>query len=210
MNTKIFGDFNYEFKKRMFSVLSDQLSGLFKSQSCNDFTLIGNYKVGSFMFDAILLTNTDVFLVEFKRNVTGAICVNDSGWTSIGGLINSGGQVAANPWEQIREKRNVLYGLFRKKGFQKMFIKTIILFEKPFELIRGDTMFQFENHKWFLTAELSGLSNLLRENASSGAPVNFLKKGLSVLLPNRIIKEKPRSLTKRIRMLFRKWWKDVA
>jgi hypothetical protein len=151
-----------------------------------------------------------VFLVEFKRNVTGAICVNDSGWTSIGGLINSGGQGAANPWEQIREKRNVLYGLFRKKGFQKMFIKTIILFEKPFELIRGDTMFQFENHKWFLTAELSGLSNLLRENASSGAPVNFLKKGLSVLLPNRIIKEKPRSLTKRIRMLFRKWWKDVA
>lgn len=210
MNTKIFGDFNYEFKKRMFSVLSDQLAGLFKSQSCNDFTLIGNYKVGSFMFDAILLTNTDVFLVEFKRNAGGAICVNDSGWTSIGGIINSGGQGAANPWEQIREKRNVLYGLFRKKGYQKMFIKTIIIFEKPFELKRGNTMFQFENHKWFLTAELGGLSNLLRENASSSAPINFLKKGLSVLLPNRNVKEKPRSLTKRIRMFFRKWWKDVA
>lgn len=210
MNIKLFEEFKSEFKERMFSVLCSQLRGLFISQSSKDFTLIGNFKIGSFIYDAILLTNTDVFLVEFKRNVTGAIYVNDSGWTSIGGLINSGGQGAANPWEQIREKRNVLYGLFRKKGFQKMFIKTIILFEKPFELIRGDTMFQFENHKWFLTAELSGLSNLLRENASSGAPVNFLKKGLSVLLPNRIIKEKPRSLTKRIRMLFRKWWKDVA
>ena len=204
MNTKLFGEFSSEFKKRMFSVLANQLTGLFNRQSCEDFTLIGNYKVGAFEFDAIILTNTDVFLVEFKRNVAGAICVNDNGWITSDGVINN------NLWEQIREKRNILYGLFRKKGFQKMFIKTIILFEKPYELIRGNTTFQFENHKWFLTAELGGLPNLLRENASLSAPFNFLKNGLAVLLQKKCVKEAPTNLANHIWILFKMWWNKVA
>lgn len=204
MNTKLFGEFNSEFKRQMFSILSNQLAGLFKSQSCEDFTLIGNYKVGAFEFDAILLTNTDVFLVEFKMNEVGPICVNDTGW------ITSDGVITNNLWEQIREKRNILYGLFRKRGFQKMFIKTIIIFEKPFELIRGNTAFQFENHKWFLTCDMNGIIRLLRNNASFYAPFNFLKSGLSVLLPKKCVKEAPTNLANHIWILFKMWWNKIA
>ena len=212
MNTKLLGEFNSEFKRQMFSVLSNQLSGLFKSQSCKDFTLMGNYKMGSFVYDAILLTNTDVFVLEFKKNVAGSIYVNDSGWTSTGGLICSGNHGAINPWEQIKEKRNILYGLFRKKGFKKMFIKSIILFEKPFDLVRGNTSLNFENHKWFLTADVRNITQVLRQNSSSSAPVNFLQKASSVLPCHvkEISKENPRNAVNKLLYIMTEWWKKVA
>lgn len=205
MNTKLIGEFKCEFKRQMFTMLSSQLSGLFNSQSCRDFTLIGNLNIGSFFFDAILFTNTDVFVVEFKKNAAGAIYINDSGWISAGVSICAGNHGAINPWEQIKEKRNILYGIFKKRGFHKMFIKTIILFEKPFSLVRGITSFNFENHRWFLMADTQDIAHIVRQNCSSSAPIDFLYKTTSALIMCDTKTKK--SIVRNILHIFRKWWR---
>jgi len=212
MKTKLFGEFNSEFNRQMFSALRNQWTGIFNSQSCKDFTLIGNVKMGSFVYDAILLTSTDVFIVEFKRNAPGAIYINDSGWASPEGLICAGYHGAKNSWEQMLEKRNILYGLFRKKGLHNMFIKTIILFEKPFDLVRGNTIFNFENHKWFLTADVSNVALVLRQNTSPSAPVDFLKKTSSIFpcLLKKKLEERSGGMVRNICHIIRELLKKVA
>lgn len=210
MNTKVIKEFNDEFKEKMFSTLCNNLTALFNSQACDDFTILGNYQSGTFTFDAILLTNTDVFLFEFIQAVSGKIIVNDTGWISKDGPVQCGNHGTDTPWEYVRMKRNVLFGLFKKKGMEHMFIKTIILFEGSYELIRGNTTLNYGNHKWFLTAELGSVAFVLRGNSSASAPINFLKKVHSVLLTSKRIKEVPRTKRGNLWLSIISWWKEVA
>lgn len=202
MKTKIFGEFENEFKINMFNALSAELNQLYSDKN---YILIGNYILGSFSFDAILVTDTDIFLFEFKKNDAGTICINDEGWLSPSGFISCGIHHNPNPWLQVREKRNILFGKFKNMGHSNMFIKTVVLFENPFKLQRGNTSFNFVNHKWFLFSDLKEIKTILDNNSSLTAPVDFLEISTEcILLPMKKDIQK-QSLIDVILSIFRKW-----
>lgn len=66
------------------------------------------------------------------------------------------------------------------------------------------------NNLWEQIREKRNILRLLRNNASLSAPFNFLKSGLSVLLPKKCVKEAPTSLANHIWIYFKMWWKKVA
>ena len=82
-----------------------------------DCLLLGNYNICHYMdYDAIVVTPRDIFVVEFKEShQAGMITINDNGWTYADGTRVWSGNHADTPFEQMRLKRNRLYGRLRKR-----------------------------------------------------------------------------------------------
>ena len=159
--------------------------------------LIGNLCVGTFDFDAVLITDNDIFLFEFKDNPKGKITINSDRWLYEDGTpVWAGRHDAATPWEQAKLKRNVMYGLLRKKlQVENLFIKTVILFSDDYELVRGNTFVVYENHRWFLTSSLEGVSSTLEDNLSgkSFIPFDSIRQCLLMLANSRTAASERRS-----------------
>ena len=168
VRTKIFHAFASSFKERQFLELKRQL--LERGEDC---LLLGNYNIGYHLgYDAIIVTLSDIYVVEFKEShQAGVITINDDGWLYADGTIVWSGNHADTVFEQKRFKRNCLYGYLQKRTDRQLsiFIKTLVVFSKPFSLEKGHTVLrgvQEGTHGWLLLDTPERMAETLFDNAS--------------------------------------------
>lgn len=165
VRTKLFREFTSSFKKEQFHNLERQLI-----ESDTECLLIGNYCLVNTDYDAIIVTRSDIFVVEFKENnCEGVITVNDTCWMYPDNSIVWAGNHASNPFGQMKHKRNCLWGMLRRGGIEKN-IKTVVVFSEPFILRRGETTLRGvceNNHGWFRACNANAIVptiGILRSN----------------------------------------------
>lgn len=163
----IFHAFASVFKEQQFLELKRQL--LERGEDC---LLLGNYNICHYIdYDAIVVTPRDVYVVEFKENHhhAGVITINDNtAWTYADGTRVWAGNHASTVFEQMRIKRNWLYGHMRKR-VNPLFIKTFVVFSEPFTLAKGQTVLknvQEGTHGWLFFDTPERMANTLWEHAS--------------------------------------------
>lgn len=167
VQTRIFHSFASSFKQQQFRELKRQL--LEKGEDC---LLLGNFNICHYMdYDAIVVTPRDIFVVEFKEShQAGMITINDNGWTYADGTRVWSGNHADTPFEQMRLKRNWLYGRLRKRIEDwPLCIKTLVVFSEPFTLAKGETALrnvQEGTHSWLLFTTSECIANTLWSYAS--------------------------------------------
>lgn len=166
VRTKLFREFISSFKEEQFHNLERQLI-----DSDTECLLIGNYNIVHTDYDAIVVTQSDIFVVEFKEsNCEGVITVNDAFWTYPDNSIVWAGNHASNPFGQMKHKRNCLWGMLRREGIENVFVKTIVAFSEPFRLRRGETTLRGvceNNHGWFRSSTADAIVTtigMLRSN----------------------------------------------
>lgn len=151
VRTRIFHAYASTFKEQQFRELERQL--LEREEDC---LLLGNFNISHHMdYDAIVVTPRDIYIVEFKKShQAGVITINDSGWTYADGTRVWSGSHADTVFNQMKIKRNCLYGLLRKSVEDRpLFIKTLVVFSAPFTLKKGHTVLnnvQEGTHGWLL------------------------------------------------------------
>lgn len=168
VRTRIFHAFASSFKEQQFLELKRQL--LERGEDC---LLLGNYNIGRRIdYDAIIVTPSDIYVVEFKEShQAGVITINDDGWTYADGTVVWSGNHADTVFEQMRFKRNCLYGHLRKHadGQLFLFIKTLVVFSKPFSLEKGHTVLcdvQENKHGWLFLDTPECMADTLFDHAS--------------------------------------------
>ena len=166
VRTKVFQGFTSSFKEKQFRKLEQQLI-----ESNTECLLIGNYHIVKTDYDAIIVTAMDIFVVEFKESICeGTITVNDTCWTYSDGNIVWAGNHADNPFEQMRHKRNCLFGRLRRADMRSnLFIKTMIVFSQPFNLKKGETLLKDvynDTHGWFLSCTSDSMICTLEKHTS--------------------------------------------
>lgn len=166
VRTRVFHAFASAFKEQQFEELKRQLIG--REWDC---LLLGNYKVCHIDYDAIIVTSRDIYIVEFKESHPGVITINDTGWVyATDGTAVWSGCHANTPFEQMRLKRNCLYGRLRMIKNRPLFIKTLVIFSEPFRLEKGKTVLrnvQEGTHSWFLIGTPKNMADTLWNHASS-------------------------------------------
>lgn len=166
VQTKVFQRFTSSFKERQFKELERKLA-----ENKIECLLIGNYRIMKTDYDAIIITSSDIFVVEFKESLKeGTITVNDTGWTYSDGNMVWAGNHAITPFEQLRHKRNCLFGCLRRAAIgNKLFIKTMVVFSMPFSLEKGETLLNDvydDTHGWFLTSTSDTMIYTLQKHTS--------------------------------------------
>lgn len=166
VQTKVFQNFTSSFKEKQFKELKRKLT-----ENGIECLLIGNYRIVKTDYDAIIITSFDIFVVEFKESLKeGAITVNDTCWTYSDGNMVWAGNHATTPFEQLRHKRNCLFGCLRRAAIgSKLFIKTMVVFSMPFSLKKGETLLNDvydDTHGWFLTSTPDTMIYTLQKHTS--------------------------------------------
>ncbi len=128
--------------------------------------LIGNFRAGSMLIDAVLVTSTgNVFIFEFKNNnVNQDTVIINQEWRYADGTNLTREKKNSNPWMEVCSRRNLLYSFI--KQFHNDCIKTVILFSNPINVQIGETPLRLEGHKWFFVSDFDHLNETIVANNS--------------------------------------------
>lgn len=151
--------------------------------------MLGNYKVGRYDFDAIIVVNREIFVVEFKKDSVKTIYVKGAmePWTSETGEQLWAGKFQVSPYKQSLVKRNILYRELKQqlelKPDQNLFVKSIVLYPQDITVICCED-FDVHTHRWFFVKSLNSIIPLIEEHTSlysfTNIWVSFQKKLRSI------------------------------
>lgn len=124
--------------------------------------LIGNYRLGEVDWDAILVAGKEVFLFEFKTQVTRSIIITNKKWLDENGHKIFPGSRQETPFFQLRDKRNILRGAIRGNGIDE--IHAIVLFPEDFKLLDISTKPDLKTRPWFKILSMSEVADMVRDS----------------------------------------------
>lgn len=97
-------DYNHRAERKQYEHIADILSKRYQNSEI-DCILIGNYSIEGVELDALILTEGNVTILEFKNYGGNIIAVENGPWTSDGRII-PGGAYGKNPFCQARLNRS--------------------------------------------------------------------------------------------------------
>lgn len=156
----------YDMYNKLYAMVMDET--VFKDK---DVLMLGNYKVGRYDFDAIIVVNREIFVIEFKKDSANTIYIKGAmePWVSETGDQLWAGRFQVSPYKQALTKRNILHCAFKQKldlQDQHLFIKSIVLYPQDVAVeCCGD--FDVHTHKWFFVKSFSSIIPLIEAQTST-------------------------------------------
>lgn len=160
MLTIFYRPFRSPYKLAMWAQFRPMIEKMFSSSCGADALLIGNYGIGHFDFDAVLVVGASVYLYEFKVTHTSRIIITKEAWLDDKGRkIHSGRLNDLSPMFQLRRKRNVLRSVFSHHGCHE--IQAVALFPEDFELLKLSEKPNLISRPWFTITSISRCRDFL-------------------------------------------------
>lgn len=163
-------EFQASWKHDMYNKLYAMVMGeeVFKDK---EVLMLGNYKVGRYDFDAIIVVNREIFVIEFKKDPAKTIYIKGAmePWVSETGEELWSGKFQVSPYKQSLDKRNILYHALKQQLYlkpdQHLFLKSIVLYPQDVRVECCED-FDVHNHRWFFVSSLSNIIPLIEEQTS--------------------------------------------
>lgn len=156
----------YEMYNKLYAMVMDE--NVFKDK---EVLMLGNYKVGRYDFDVILVVNREVFVIEFKKDVASTIYIKGAmdPWYNEVGEQMWAGKSHICPYKQSLTKRNILHSSLKHhldlKPGQILFLKSIVLYPQDVTVECCED-FDVHTHKWFFVKSISNVIPLIEEQTS--------------------------------------------
>lgn len=169
-NVYLISDFASSWKQEMFSKLRHLVMAETSFVDKN-VLMLGHYLLAPYDYDAIIVVENQLFIVEFKKDACKSIHVSDAfaPWYSEQNEPLWAGKKHTSSYKQSLDKRNHLHHALHKRLGHKLFIKSFVLYQHDVEVICHSD-FDIHNHKWFFVESYNTIIPKIEEHSS---PINF-------------------------------------
>ncbi|MEA5256831.1 nuclease-related domain-containing protein [Arcicella aquatica] len=153
-------EFNHQHESKIFDDLVIILAKQYESDPYKKVVLIGNVHCENKEFDALLIKNDAITVIEFK-SYGGEIHFNENGTWYADSQPIRGGAGGKNPYEQLRENRQSLINFIEKinEYFTKIdlgHVSTLLIFDKKITFFPD--LMSHKIVKWFNVEDIYNVS----------------------------------------------------